>query len=1013
MSGTIHPEVDQSSSNNHQNGNVEKHHTENGGSSKKEDASSPLGRRRIAVLPQSVVDLIAAGEVVQSAVSVIKELLENALDAGASEIRVLFSVTKLQVSDNGHGIPRDDLSRAVIRHATSKLRTVDDFSHLNSLGFRGEALASIHQVAARLDLHSRTRETPVGYLQSFEANTTQTKPPRPRARAVGTTVTVQDLFYNLPHRRKQHQQSRAASEEYNKLLQLVQHYAMLFASRGVTFCCERQRSSASKSEARRGATGGAASSTVDLNTLSVPVRSHLRRALDEKQHAENPVVVQELQQRATRHVIGLVYGTQLAAQLEPFSCHWNNFKTTPPENLDDTPGAAPTQGSMDCWGFCSHPSSSSSSSTSSTSNSSSKSLKKRTTVLVLFVNQRLVECRPLQRCIEQVYATLTNTNDRPFCFWSLTVPPTTVDVNVHPTKRHVTLLFLDEICQALTQALQQHLVQLGHSFAVNHNHKNNKNTSHPSQNALQRNKLPTVPENVASRKRPLPTRREEEEDDDDDEDYKEEEDDLSTPSETNGKDQPVQKNMPRNARRTSSLSQPNPQSSQQALDMPASAHKLIRTNHRSMPRGALEPYVVRLPSRNKRQRSQTDAFSQETTMSTSSSSSNIEPTEEGEPQSQQSNASQESNAVQHEPTCPLATQSSSSLDLSVPGAFAMAAKSCTCRTLAMTSQQRICLPPQVVARPTKIVPTPCRYVSIQSLRASVKHQADHKLQAQLRTACWVGVATRHRSLLQVGESLVLFHHGHAARELFYQLALAHFAGATKARVGVSEGGIDVRAVIAQLLHWEERLGLERNDHQPHAEDQQLLPSSSSPTKRLPMSDTNETIADQAATCLLHHAEMLDEYFAIGIREQPVNDEVTSADALNTHAEDTKKKQGRIVLCHLPVLLDHHVPCQHGLPLFLLRLATEVDWSQEKACFKGICRELATFYASLPSSPRTGPVDNSNPEKDEDELVLHHHVRHILFPALSTLLVPSQRIGQLGYFQTLTTLTKLYRVFERC
>jgi DNA mismatch repair protein MutL len=156
---------------------------------------------RILSLPTQVANQIAAGEVVERPASVVKELLENALDAHATHIQVdigFGGLNQITVSDNGHGIVGDDLPLAVAPHATSKLRTLDDLSAINTMGFRGEALASIAAVS-RLSIQSRVHVEPHGMRLHFEEGAVVV---RPCARTPGTTIDIRDLFYNAPVRKK-------------------------------------------------------------------------------------------------------------------------------------------------------------------------------------------------------------------------------------------------------------------------------------------------------------------------------------------------------------------------------------------------------------------------------------------------------------------------------------------------------------------------------------------------------------------------------------------------------------------------------------------------------------------------------------------------------------------------------------------------------------------------------------------------------------------------------------------
>ena len=157
---------------------------------------------RIRTLSQFVANQIAAGEVVERPASVVKELLENSLDAGAKTIRVEVEeagVRRVRVRDDGGGIHPDDLPLAVSRHATSKIATAADLAGVATLGFRGEALASAGSVS-RLTITSRHADADCAWQINVSGG--EQREPRPAAHPLGTTVEVEDLFYNTPARRK-------------------------------------------------------------------------------------------------------------------------------------------------------------------------------------------------------------------------------------------------------------------------------------------------------------------------------------------------------------------------------------------------------------------------------------------------------------------------------------------------------------------------------------------------------------------------------------------------------------------------------------------------------------------------------------------------------------------------------------------------------------------------------------------------------------------------------------------
>jgi DNA mismatch repair protein MutL len=328
---------------------------------------------RIRILPDQVANQIAAGEVVDRPASVVKELLENALDAGANRIRVEVEAggrRLIRITDDGHGMNRDDALLAFERHATSKLRTADDLLSIATLGFRGEALPSIASVA-RVTLETATGEDAAGTRMEIAGgkilHVDDAALPR------GTTLAVADLFFNTPARRKF---LRAESTELAHVTALVTHYALVHPEKHFELT--------------------SATHTI----LSAP-----------------PVA-------RTAERIYQVFGKDTLALLLPVAAETplarGGLPEAPPWKRDpEEPARDP--GMLRLTGFYSKP----------------ELQKLNRNSIYIFVNKRLIRDRLLIHAITEAYRNVIPPTSYPVVLLFLEMPPEEVDVNVHPAKTEV------------------------------------------------------------------------------------------------------------------------------------------------------------------------------------------------------------------------------------------------------------------------------------------------------------------------------------------------------------------------------------------------------------------------------------------------------------------------------------------------------------------------------------------------------------------------------------------------
>jgi DNA mismatch repair protein MutL len=328
---------------------------------------------RIRILSDQVANQIAAGEVVERPASVVKELLENSLDAGATRIRVEVEAggrKLIRIVDDGHGMVRDDALLAFERHATSKLHTSDDLLAIRTLGFRGEALPSIASVS-RLTLETRAAEDEAGTTVEIAGG--KIVRVEDAGLPVGTTIAVRDLFYNTPARRKF---LKSEQTELGHIAALVTHYAL----------------------------------------------AHPERHFELHSSTQSLLIAPAVATTGDR--IFQIFGRETTEMMLPAAAEidFNRAGLPEPPPWKRESGYAPQEpGFLRLSGFVSKP----------------ELQKLNRNSVYIFVNHRLVRDRVVLHALAEAYRNIIPSTSFPVVLLFLEMPPQEVDVNVHPAKTEV------------------------------------------------------------------------------------------------------------------------------------------------------------------------------------------------------------------------------------------------------------------------------------------------------------------------------------------------------------------------------------------------------------------------------------------------------------------------------------------------------------------------------------------------------------------------------------------------
>ena len=332
---------------------------------------------RIHVLSETVANQIAAGEVVERPASVVKEMLENSLDAGATRIKISVEAggkKLIQITDNGCGMVRDDAMLAFERHATSKIKNAEDLLSVATLGFRGEALPSIASVS-RLRLETRAVEDPAGTV--IEINGGRMARVEEAGLPLGTSITVRDLFFNTPARKKF---LKAESTELSHIASLVTHYALAHFDKHFEL-----------------------HSATNAMLVAPPVAGYSERVYQ-------------------------VFGKETLDQLIPAAARQALERVGLPQpppwrrrEAEEDEAAPKDPGEIRIHGFVSKP----------------EIQKLNRNSIFIFVNGRLIRDRLVQHALTEAYRNIIPPTVYPVVLLFLELPTAEVDVNVHPSKTEV------------------------------------------------------------------------------------------------------------------------------------------------------------------------------------------------------------------------------------------------------------------------------------------------------------------------------------------------------------------------------------------------------------------------------------------------------------------------------------------------------------------------------------------------------------------------------------------------
>ncbi|XP_012528513.1 DNA mismatch repair protein Mlh1 isoform X2 [Monomorium pharaonis] len=890
---------------------------------------------KIRKLDEIVVNRIAAGEIIQRPSNALKELIENSLDAKATNIQITTKeggLKLLQIQDNGTGIRKEDLDIVCERFTTSKLQKFEDLSALTTFGFRGEALASISHIAL-LAITTKTTDEKCAYKASY-INSKLKAPPVPCAGNQGTMITIENLFYNVATRRKA---LSNPSEEFTKITEVVMRYAVHNPTVGFTL----------------------------------------------KKHGESSPQVRTPHSSTKQSNIRMLYGNPVARELLEVEIDNKDYK-------------------FKMHALVTNP------------NYTNKRM-----VMLLFINNRLVEslCKftllhtrdfyllefsyqnfmftnikltAIRRMLEDLYSVYLPKRAHPWCYLSLDINPQNIDVNVHPTKHEVRFLHEDVIIERMKFALDERLAgnSASRTFYLQARLPKaditkevleevlpefNKGNPDKSKKIYAKEMIRTDSSDQKLDKFNFTIHVEQRNSDNN---TLVKETTHNTECKSLNSEIPLKKVI-------SDVTMENPladskcQEKNSSLNLNITEYNSALHIEKTLPDSNLTSWSALLDAK-------TSSDSQNTCNSDNpapkkSKSENIRPEdttfdvakflqdldetmddpEEDKPVDTIADRARKqvyqyfgnrdllentkkSSEKEKEQTLDIdinKKDENSVSNASQSEKVLSAEKSISANESPKSTQQFKSYSVNNFRHEVKLT-------SILKLRKEVEDECHEGLRNILANLTFVGCIDQTSALIQSGVNLYICNTRKLAEELFYEIMLYDFKnfGVIKFSERISLFDLAMIALDSGETGWTEEDG------------------------------PKEELADRVKELLLEKADMMNEYFSI------VMDKVGN-------------------LRSLPVLLDKYFPYEAEIPLYIMRLATEVDWRKEQQCFQNICRETAKFYSYI------------NPKHQ-----LHdwkYITEHVLYPAIKESLLPPKHFAHDSTILQIASLPDLYKVFERC